>query len=61
MGSEYQLWQKEKNMFDIFGFFQKRRIARTKQEIEEKRKLCGIQATLNELLREEKEITAWHD
>lgn len=45
-------------MPDIFGFFQKRRIARTKQEIALKYKLCEAQATLNELLREEKEISA---
>ena len=43
-------------MADIFGFFQKRRIALTKQEIEEKKKLCGIQKTLNELLKEEKAL-----
>lgn len=43
-------------MLDIFGFFQKRRIKLTKQEIEEKQRLCETQATLNELLREEKDI-----
>lgn len=45
-------------MSDIFGFFQRRRIARTKKEIELKSKLCVVQSTLNSLLREEKEISA---
>lgn len=43
-------------MIDIFGIFQRRRIKRTKKEIKAKEKLCGVQSTLNELLREEKEI-----
>lgn len=40
-------------MPDIFAFFQKRRIALTKQEIQAKKELCVVQATLNKLLKEE--------
>lgn len=43
-------------MVDIFGFFQKKRIKRTKQEIKLKEQLIETQGTLNSLLREEKEI-----
>ena len=41
---------------DFFDIFRKRRIKLIKQEIKEKEKLIDIQGTLNELLREEKEI-----
>lgn len=36
--------------------FRKRRIKAIKQEIKYKEKLCDVQQTLNELLREEQEI-----
>lgn len=43
-------------MPDIFGFFQKRRIALTQKEIKETEKLCRLQMAYNELLKEEKRI-----
>lgn len=43
-------------MINFFEFFRKRRIKLIKQEIKQKEKLIGIQESLNELLREEKEI-----
>lgn len=43
-------------MIDFLEIFRKRRIKLIKQEIKEKEKLIGIQESLNELLREEKEI-----
>lgn len=43
-------------MMNLLDFFRAHRIKSIKKEIKAKEKLCDVQETLNELLREEKEI-----